>query len=65
MAGDVDTRKSTSRCIFFLGSSPISWYSLKQRVVCNTPVSNMAGPTPRWVDPTHPPTCLRFRPRFT
>uniref|UniRef100_A0A0A9GXS2 Reverse transcriptase Ty1/copia-type domain-containing protein n=1 Tax=Arundo donax TaxID=35708 RepID=A0A0A9GXS2_ARUDO len=29
MAGDVDTRKGTSGCIFFLGSSPISWYSLK------------------------------------
>jgi len=33
MAGDIDTRKSTSGCIFFLGSCPISWYSLKQRVV--------------------------------
>uniref|UniRef100_A0A0A9FXX1 Uncharacterized protein n=1 Tax=Arundo donax TaxID=35708 RepID=A0A0A9FXX1_ARUDO len=33
MAGDVDTRKSTSGCIFFLGCSPISWHSLKQRVV--------------------------------
>ncbi|RLM86324.1 hypothetical protein C2845_PM04G09570 [Panicum miliaceum] len=33
MAGNIDTRKSTSGCIFFLGSCPISWYSLKQRVV--------------------------------
>uniref|UniRef100_A0A0A9CS81 Reverse transcriptase Ty1/copia-type domain-containing protein n=1 Tax=Arundo donax TaxID=35708 RepID=A0A0A9CS81_ARUDO len=33
MARDVDTRKSTSGCIFFLGSSPINWHSLKQRVV--------------------------------
>jgi hypothetical protein len=29
MASDIDTRKSTSGCIFILGSCPISWYSLK------------------------------------
>ena len=29
MAGDVDDRKSTSRVLFFLGRSPISWHSAK------------------------------------
>jgi hypothetical protein len=34
LAGDdVDSRKSTSRVIFFLGDSPISWQSAKQKVV--------------------------------
>lgn len=33
MAGDLDTRKSTTGIIFFLGSSPISWQSQKQKVV--------------------------------
>src|SRR6266542_1322743 len=33
MAGDVDDRKSTSGVMFFLGWSPISWYSVKQKVV--------------------------------
>ncbi|KAF8697536.1 hypothetical protein HU200_035869 [Digitaria exilis] len=33
MAGDIDTRKSTSGVIFFLGSSPITWQSVKQKVV--------------------------------
>lgn len=33
MAGDVDTRKSTTGVLFFLGRSPISWKSHKQRVV--------------------------------
>lgn len=33
MAGDIDTRKSTSGIIFFLGSSPITWQSAKQKVV--------------------------------
>jgi hypothetical protein len=32
-AGDVDTRKSTSGVLFFLGHSPISWQSQKQKVV--------------------------------
>ncbi|XP_034569874.1 secreted RxLR effector protein 161-like [Setaria viridis] len=32
-AGDVDSRKSTSKVIFFLGDSPISWQSAKQKVV--------------------------------
>jgi hypothetical protein len=33
LAGDVDSRKSTSGVIFFLGESPISWQSTKQKVV--------------------------------
>jgi hypothetical protein len=33
MAGDVDTHKSTSGIIFFLGSNPITWQSCKPRVV--------------------------------
>ena len=33
MAGDVDDRKSTTGVLFFLGSSPISWQSGKQKVV--------------------------------
>uniref|UniRef100_A0A8I6Y7V3 Integrase catalytic domain-containing protein n=1 Tax=Hordeum vulgare subsp. vulgare TaxID=112509 RepID=A0A8I6Y7V3_HORVV len=32
-AGDVDTRKSTSGVLFFLGGSPVSWQSQKQKVV--------------------------------
>jgi hypothetical protein len=32
-AGDGDDRKSTSGAIFFLGQSPVSWQSQKQRVV--------------------------------
>ena len=32
-AGDTDDRKSTSGMIFFLGESPVSWQSQKQRVV--------------------------------
>lgn len=32
-AGDVDTRKSTSGVLFFLGESPVSWQSQKQKVV--------------------------------
>ena len=33
MAGDVDGRKSTSVVLIFLGSSPIAWQSLKQKMV--------------------------------
>jgi hypothetical protein len=33
LAGDVDTRKSTSGGIFFLGSNVITWQSQKQKVV--------------------------------
>jgi hypothetical protein len=33
MAGDIDTRKSTTGVIFFLGKNPVSWQSQKQRVV--------------------------------
>ncbi|MCI50736.1 hypothetical protein A2U01_0071980, partial [Trifolium medium] len=31
--GDLDDRKSTSRHVFKLGSSPISWSSKKQAIV--------------------------------
>jgi hypothetical protein len=33
LSGDVDTSKSTSGIIFFLGYSPVSWQSQKQKVV--------------------------------
>ncbi|XP_066341683.1 uncharacterized mitochondrial protein AtMg00810-like [Miscanthus floridulus] len=33
LAGDLDTRKSTTGVLFFLGSSLITWQSQKQRVV--------------------------------
>jgi hypothetical protein len=33
MAGDVDTRKSTTGVFFFLGDNPVSWQSQKQKVV--------------------------------
>ena len=33
MAGDIDGRHSTSGVLVFLGSAPISWLSLKQKVV--------------------------------
>jgi hypothetical protein len=32
-AGDIDTRKSTSGILFFLGKCHISWQSVKQQVV--------------------------------
>jgi hypothetical protein len=33
MGGDVDTRMSTTDVVFFLGSSPATWQSQKQKVV--------------------------------
>ncbi|XP_039818734.1 secreted RxLR effector protein 161-like [Panicum virgatum] len=33
MAGDVDGRRSTTAVLFFLGACPISWQSMKQKVV--------------------------------
>ncbi|XP_066342363.1 secreted RxLR effector protein 161-like [Miscanthus floridulus] len=33
MAGDIDGRRSTSGMLVFLGSAPILWLSLKQKVV--------------------------------
>ena len=33
MAGDIDGRRSTSGVLVFLRSAPISWLSLKQKVV--------------------------------
>ncbi|XP_066385325.1 secreted RxLR effector protein 161-like [Miscanthus floridulus] len=33
MVGDIDGRRSTSSVLVFLGSSPISWLSLKQKMV--------------------------------
>ena len=33
MAGDIDGRRSTSGILVFLGSAPILWLSLKQKVV--------------------------------
>ena len=35
-AGDVDTRKSTSGVLFFLGGSLVSWQSQKQKVVATS-----------------------------
>jgi hypothetical protein len=33
MGGDIDTRKSTTGVLFFLGSCPLTWQSQKQKVV--------------------------------
>lgn len=33
MAGDIDDRKSTTGTLFYLGSSPISWVSQKQKIM--------------------------------
>ncbi|XP_066373455.1 uncharacterized mitochondrial protein AtMg00810-like [Miscanthus floridulus] len=33
MTGDIDKRWSTSRVLVFIGSAPISWFLLKQKVV--------------------------------
>ena len=33
MAEDIDGRRSTSGVLVFLGSTPISWLSLKQKVM--------------------------------
>ena len=33
LGGDVDSRKSTSGTLFFLGSSPVTWQSQKQQIV--------------------------------
>jgi hypothetical protein len=33
MGGDVDTRKSTTSVVFYLGSSPVTWQSQKQKVM--------------------------------
>jgi hypothetical protein len=33
LVGDLDSRKNTSGVLFFLGDSPVSWQSSKQRVV--------------------------------
>jgi hypothetical protein len=33
MGGDIDTRKSTTGVLFFLGSCPVTWQSQKQKVV--------------------------------
>lgn len=35
-AGDVDARKNTTGVIFFLSSSPITWQSMKQKVVAQS-----------------------------
>ena len=33
LAGDIDSSKSTTGCLFFLGNNLVSWQSIKQRVV--------------------------------
>jgi hypothetical protein len=33
MGGDVDTRKSITGAVFYLGSSPVTWQSQKEKVV--------------------------------
>ena len=35
-AGDVDTRKSTSGCVFQIGSGTVSWSSRKQQTVAKS-----------------------------
>lgn len=34
--GDVDSRKRNSGVLFFLGSSPVSWQSMRQKVVATS-----------------------------
>ena len=46
LAGDVDDRKSTSGFVFFLGSSPVSWPSQKQKVVACPPAKLSTSPAP-------------------
>jgi len=36
LAGDLDGRKSTTGVLFFLGDSPVSWKSAKQKVVAQS-----------------------------
>ena len=36
LAGDLDGRKSTTGVLFFLGDSPVSWQSAKQKVVAQS-----------------------------
>ena len=36
LAGDIDTRKSTSGTLFFLGNCLVSWQSVKQKVVAQS-----------------------------
>lgn len=36
LAGDIDDRRSTTGAIFFLGRSPVSWLSQKQKVVAKS-----------------------------
>jgi hypothetical protein len=47
LAGNIDTRKSTTGALFFLGKSLVSWQSLKQRVValssCEADRNDKAG----------------------
>ena len=38
LAGDVDTSKSTTGTMFFLGYCLVSWQSLKQKVVASQAV---------------------------
>jgi hypothetical protein len=33
MAGDVDDRRSTSGVLFLLGNNPVTWHSVKQKIV--------------------------------
>ena len=44
MAGDIDGRRSTSGVLVFLGSVPISWLSLKQKMVA----AYVAAATAAW-----------------
>ena len=50
LAGDQDDRKSTSGVLFFLGDSPISWQSTKQKVVAlsSCEAENIAAATAAW-----------------
>lgn len=36
LAGDINDRKSTTGAMFFLGSSPVTWFSQKQKVVAQS-----------------------------
>lgn len=40
-AGDLDTRRSTSGVLFYLGENPVSWSSQKQKIVTLLHVSRV------------------------
>ena len=48
IAGDIDGRRSTSDMLVFLGSAPISWLSLKQKVTALSTCEAEYVARPQW-----------------